>query len=126
MVANGMKTSTVTPIFKQGTTTDPTNYRPISVLPYFAKLLEKVMYQRLNNYVTKMNFLYPHQHGFRSGHSTSMSVIDIQDKISLAIDKNEYSIGIFLDLSKAFDTVDHSIRLKKLENYGVRGTPFMV
>ena len=123
MVPNGMKTSTVTPIFKQGITTDPTNYRPISVLAYFAKLLEKVMYQRLNNYINKMNILYPYQHGFRSGHSTSMSVINIQDKISHAIDKNEFSIGIFLDLSKAFDTVDHNILLKKLENYGVRGIP---
>lgn len=123
IVPEGMKMSTVTPIFKQGTKTDPSNYRPISVLPFFSKLLEKVMYQRLENYVTKMNILYPYQHGFRSGHSTYMSVLNVQDKITQAIDKNEYSIGIFLDLSKAFDTVDHSILIGKLEKYGIRGIP---
>ena len=118
-----MKRSTVTPIFKQGNKEDLTNYRPISILPYFSKLLEKVMYQRLYNYISKTNILHPLQHGFRPGHSTSMPLINIQDKITQAIDKNEYSIGIFLDLSKAFDTVDHNILIKKLENYGVRGIP---
>jgi len=71
----------------------------------------------------KRSILYPSQHGFRSGHSTAMSLLNVQEKISQAIDKNEYSIGIFLDLSKAFDTVDHNILFKKLENYGVRGIP---
>jgi exonuclease III len=123
IVPDGMKMSTVTPIFKQGNKTDPTNYRPISILPYFSKLLEKVMYHRLYDYIVKRNILYPFQHGFRSGHSTVMSLLNIQDKVTQAIDNNEYSIGIFLDLSKAFDTVDHNILLKKLENYGVRGVP---
>jgi len=68
-----------------------------------------------------MNILYPHQHGFQSGHSTSMALIDMQDKISLAIDANEFSVGVFFDLAKAFDTVDHCILLKRLENYGIRG-----
>ena len=70
-----------------------------------------------------MNILYPYQYGFRPGHSTSMSLVNIQDKITQAIDKKEYSIGIFLDLTKAFDTVDHVILLKKLETYGIRGIP---
>ena len=72
------------------------------------------MYQRLYDYVNKKNILYHSQQGFRSGHSTAMSLLNIQDKITQAIDKGQYSIGIFLDLSKAFDTVNHDILFKKL------------
>src|SRR5688572_5355178 len=101
------------------------NYRPISILPYFGKVLEKAMCERLNHYINKMHVLYPLQHGFRPGHSTDMSLINMQDLISQAIDTNKYSIGIFLDLAKAFDTVDHKILLDKLENYGIRGIPHL-
>src|ERR1700733_14829777 len=120
-----MKTSTITPIFKQGSKDEITNYRPISILPYFSKLLEKIVYSRLYNFIEKMNILYPLQHGFRTGHSTIMSLLDIHNQITKAIDTKKYSIGIFLDLSKAFDTVDHGILLKKLENYGIRGIPLL-
>ena len=83
------------------------------------------MYQRLYSYVSKMDILYTSQFGFRSGHvySTAMALLNMQDKI--AIDNNEYSIGIFLDLSKAFDTVDHNILIQKLERYGIRGNPLL-
>src|SRR5688572_25116786 len=81
------------------------------------------MYQRLYNYVDKMDILYSNQHGFQSGHSTSMALLDVQDKIAGAMDDNKFSLGIFFDLAKAFDTVDHSILIAKLENYGVRGVP---
>ena len=63
-----------------------------------------------------------HQHGFQSGHSTSMALLPMQDKISHAIDANEFSVGVFFDLAEAFDTVDHCILLKKLDNYGIRGS----
>src|SRR6218665_383787 len=125
IVPHEMKKSTITPIFKQGDREDVANYRPISIVPYFSKLLEKVMYQRLYSYVSKMDILYTSQFGFRSGHSTAMALLNMQDKISQAIDNNEYSIGIFLDLSKAFDTVDHNILIQKLERYGIRGTPLL-
>src|SRR6218665_220640 len=69
-----------------------------------------------------MDILYTSQFGFRSGHSTAMALLNMQDKMSQAIDNNKYSIGIFLDLSKAFDTVDHNILIQKLERYGIRGT----
>src|SRR5688572_32266047 len=72
-----------------------------------------------------MKILYLNQHGFQAGHSTAMSVLNILDKISQAIENNEYSIGIFLDLSKAFDSVDHKILLKKLDNYGIQGLPLL-
>src|SRR6218665_3535972 len=109
----------VTPIFKHGDKSELGKYRPISVLPYFSKLLERAMYNRLHDYVLKRTILYINQHG----HSTAMSLLNIQDKISQAIDNNEYSIGLFFDLSKAFDSVDHNILLKKLETYGIRGLP---
>jgi hypothetical protein len=125
IVPMDMKKSIISPIFKQGNRKDMTNYRPISVISYFAKLLEKTVHSRLYNFIEKMNILYPLQHGFRSGHSTAMSLIDIHNKITEAIDSKKFSIGIFLDLSKAFDTVDHEILLHKLENYGIRGTPLL-
>jgi len=122
MVPLEIKMARVLPIYKQGNKSEIANYRPISILPFFSKFYEKVLYDRLFSYIKQKNILYPLQHGFQPAHSTSMSLIDIQDKISAAIDNNEYSLGIFLDLAKAFDTVDHKILLTKLEHYGIRST----
>ena len=121
IVPSALKIAKIIPILKQGNKEDINNYRPISILPYFSKLLEKLMYNRLYDYVTKMKILFPSQHGFQSGHSTSMALLSIQENISSVIDKNEFSIGIFLDIAKAFDTVDHNILFTKLENIGIRG-----
>ena len=79
------------------------------------------MYKRLNNFVEKNNILSEHQYGFRKNRSTELAIIEFIDKITKAIDKGQYTIGIFLDLSKAFDTINHSILIKKLEYYGIRG-----
>ena len=97
------------------------NYRPISVLTCFSKLLEKITHKRLISYIEKHNILSKHQYGFRKNRSTEHAIIELTDKISKAIDDGKYTIGIFLDLSKAFDTVNHDILLKKLEHYGIRG-----
>ena len=121
IVPTALKSAKVVPIFKQGSTEELSNYRPISILPCFSKLLEKIMYNRLYDYVIKMKILFPFQHGFQAGHSTSMSLLTIQDNISNVIDKKEFSIGVFLDVAKAFDTIDHDILLAKLENMGIRG-----
>ena len=80
------------------------------------------MYERLSSYITKTKILFPSQHGFQPGHSPYMPLLSMQDKISNAIENNEYSIGLFFDLAKAFDTVNHAILIKKLNNYGIRGT----
>ena len=80
------------------------------------------MYSRLFDYVDKNKFIMPFQHGFQPGHSMVMPLLNLQDNISAAIDRNEYSLGIFIDISKAFDTVNHGHLLKKLENLGVWGT----
>src|SRR6218665_3180870 len=118
-----LKIASVTPIFKQGDKHLMTNYRPISVLPFTAKLMEKAIANRLTAYVEKLELLSPMQFGFRKHHSTEMALIKIQDMITKAIDNKKHSLGIFIDLAKAFYTVDHSILIKKLNNYGVRGVP---
>src|SRR6218665_2876907 len=79
------------------------------------------MYNRLYSYIEKLNVLSLFQHGFRHGHSTAMSLINLEDSVSTAIDNKEFSLGVFIDITKAFDTVNHSILLYKMGRLGVRG-----
>jgi len=116
-----LKIAKVCPIFKTGDKCNISNYRPISVLPSFSKIFEKLVYNRVINFLTKHSILYSHQYGFRSNHSTSMAVLEMIDKITDAMDNNKFSIGLFIDLSKAFDTINHKILLDKLHFYGIRG-----
>ena len=96
-------------------------YRPISLLPIFNKLLEKLVFKRLMNFLNKFDILYNKQFGFRPRHSTTHALLLITDKIQKAIDDRKFACGIFLDLCKAFDTVNHDILINKLDHYGVRG-----
>ena len=114
-----MKKALVTPIFKENQNNDFRNYRPISVLTCFSKLLEKL--KRLVKYIEKHKILTQRQYGFRENKSTEFAIIELTNKITKAIDRGEYTIGIFLDLSKAFDTINHNILAQKLDHYGVRG-----
>ena len=114
-----LKIAKVIPLYK-----DPalfSNYRPISLLPFFSKILERLMHNRLYNFLTEHNILSMNQFGFRKNYSTFLALMDLVDNISKNIDEGNYSIGIFLDLSKAFDTIDHTILLDKLCRYGIRG-----
>ena len=117
----GVKRARVIPVHKGDNWAEFNNYRPISILPFFSKFYEKVIYDRLISFINKHNLLYAHQYGFRSNYSTSMAIIQLVKQISTSIDKKEVSSGIFLDLYKAFGTVNHKILLQKLENYGIRG-----
>ena len=115
-----LKIGKVIPIYK---TEDPSlfvNYRPISLLPNFSKFFEKVMYNRLIEFVMTNETFSFRQFGFRKNHSTSHALIHLLNKISFAIDQYETTGGIFLDLSKAFDIVDHEILFTKLEHYHIR------
>ena len=116
-----LKIARVVPVYKNGSSENVANYRPISVLPIFSKILEKCMYNRLFYFISKYNVLSLNQYGFRPGHSTSSALIDFVHTVVNALDKKNYMIAMFLDLKKAFDTVDHHILLHKLELYGIRG-----
>ena len=121
IIPDQMKIALVTPIFKAKEENKFENYRPISVLTCFAKIFEKLMYKRLINFIEKNGILSKHQYGFRKNRSTEHAIIEMVDKITKAIDQEKYTVGVFLDLSKAFDTIDHRILIRKLEYYGIRG-----
>ena len=83
--------------------------------------MKKILHKRLYKYLTKFKFLYEYQFGFREGHSTTQALVEITDRLKNAMDAKYLSYGIFIDLTKTFDTVDHSILLKKMYRYGIRG-----
>ena len=116
-----LKIAKVCPVFKSGDKEIIQNYRPISILPCFSKVYEKIMYSRLSNYLESKKILSEKQYGFRRNYSTYMALMHMSDKITTAIDNNEYPVGVFIDLQKAFDTLDHKILIDKLEHYGIRG-----
>ena len=112
----------IKPIHKAKSTEELTSYRPISLLPIFTKIFEKLMHTRLTSFLEKHNVIFEHQFGFQKIKSTSLVILDLYNQLVRAIEHKQFSSCIFLDLAKAFHTVDHSILLDKLEYYGIRGT----
>ena len=101
------------------------NYRPISLTSNISKIMEKLVHECLYIFLENNNVLYDKQFGFRNKHSTTDALIEIIEKIRDAFDKKQFACGIFIDLQKAFDTVNHDILLAKLNYYGVKGTSNM-
>ena len=117
-----LKCAKVIPLHKGGSTTEITNYRPISLLSCFSKIYEKVMHSRIIKFINDNNVLYKSQYGFRAGHSCEHALLEAQNKINKALERKQIAVLLLIDFSKAFDMVDHGILLCKLEHYGVRGS----
>ena len=116
-----MKLANVKPLFKSGESIVFNNYRPVSLLCVLSKVFEKVMYSRLSNFLERFKILIQNQFGFRKCHSSYMALMAMMDNLIQALEKGEFVVGVFLDFSKAFDTVNHDILFEKLYHYGIRG-----
>ena len=118
-----LKISKVIPVFKnKGSPLDVSNYRPVSLLSNIEKIYEKIMYSRVMEFLDHSNQIYSRQFGFRKGHSTSHILTNILERIREHLDSGGFACGVFVDLQKAFDTVDHEILISKLDHYGIRGS----
>lgn len=126
IVPQQMKVALITPVHKGGDPSQFLNYRPISVLPVFSKVFERILHDRLYAFFQEKRVLSDSQFGFRKGHSTDMALAVVVNLITGALDLGKNVIGVFLDLSKAFDTVDYGILLRKLEFYGIRGNTIRI
>ena len=115
------KTANVTPLFKQGAASDPSNYRPISVLPVVSKVIERHMHNSLYAFLMDNNLLYSRQSGFRRMHSTETALVKLIDELLFSLDNNQVCSMVLVDYRKAFDIVDHNYKLllRKLELYGI-------
>ena len=115
------KTAKVVPLYKNAQQNIPGNYRPISVLPAISKIMERILYNQLNSYLTKSELLSDSQYGFQKFHSTASALLDCTNDWYVNLDRKMFNLVVLIDLKKAFDTVDHQILLRKLELYGIKG-----
>ena len=116
-----LKTAKIIPLFKKGDTTSIENYRPISLLSTISKILELVIYRRMLNFCTKYNIICDEQHGFRKGRSPQSAILSFLNELHEKLNNSQKCLGVFMDLSKAFDLVNHVLLIEKLKKYGFRG-----
>ena len=117
-----MKIAEIIPLYKSKECDEVINYRPISLLMTISKLLEKIIYIRVYSFLEEHNILYDSQYGFRSKRSCNQAITELTGRLLQAKEVSLHSAAIFLDLSKAFDTLNHEVLLAKLYRYGIRGT----
>jgi len=116
-----LKLAKVKPLYKKGDRYDIQNYRPISIISVIVKLLERLMFNRLIPFLYKNKILTEAQNGFRKGKCIETAIQSFIETIQEALDEGIHSIGIFIDLTKAYDTLNHKVLLEKLSSYGIRG-----
>ena len=120
MFPDDLKTGKVAPVFKSGDRDNLNNYRPITVLPTIARVFEKLIYQQLYRFLDKHNILGKQKYGFRSLHSNALALSQVTDHWLMNIDNGSMNSVVFLDIRKAFNTIDHQILIKKLSQYGIQ------
>ena len=118
---NEVKLARVVPVYKCNNKQTLSNYRPISILTFFSKVIETIMYNTIAKYLETKATIHDRQFGFRTNHSTQHAIITLIDKITKSVDSGDIVINLFVDFRKAFDTVSHSILVEKLYAYGIRG-----
>lgn len=121
-----LKLAKVIPVHKSGSKEDINNYRPISILPVFSKIMEKAISTRLVNFLENNNLLSNSQFGFRQNRSTESALIQFVNNVYNCLEEKLFVAGVFIDLSKAFDSLDHNILIEKLKHVGIRGTPLQL
>ena len=121
---NDLKIAKVITLYKSGDSRLFTNYRPISLLPAFSKVFERLIYNRLHSFLEKYNILFTSQYGFHKQNSTEHATLELIDSVVNVLNDKHYALAVFIDLSKAFDTLDHEMLLDKLWHYSIRGVQY--
>jgi hypothetical protein len=122
---NKLKIAKIIPIFKKGDQHSLDNYRPISILPAISKIFEKIVCIQVYDYFCQNKLFFPNQYGFREKHSTELALLEFVDRIHSDLDNKRSPFAIYIDLSKAFDTIDHEILINKLHHYGIKNTELL-
>ena len=119
---DSLNVAKVIPLYKKGDKALLDNHRPIFILPSISKIFVKFIFNQINDHFTSHDLYYDGPYGFREKHSTQLAARELMDRITHELDLGNTPINIYIDISKAFDTLDHNILISKLQHYGIKGT----